>query len=887
MKLWHQIRSATRNLFRKSQVEGQLDHELRAYVDLVTDERVASGIPTTEARRTALVDFGGIEQAKQAVRDRRAGTGIEILWQDVRYGLRQLSRSPGFTFTVIVTLAFSIGANTAIFSIVNSLMIKGLPYPQPERMGTIFMRAQGGGSAFDGLHNIDAEQWELLRDNVPSLLSAVCGGISSGVNLQAGTAVQYVHAARISAHYLDVLEIHPLYGRDINEAEDRVNGPKAVILSYDLWRTTFQADPSLVGKAIQLKGESYSVVGVLPAGARTPLNSDLYTPLQPNPKGEGAGTNYGVIVRLRDGANWQQADGEINRAWANRALRFAKEFHPSAKVDFYTVPLQKGETSQWRSKVLALMLAAGCILLIACANLAGLTLVRMARRTPEIVTRLALGATRWRVQRQLWIENLVLACAGGAAGVGVGFLALRGLLSLLPKDFLPVAGVALDNRVLAFTVVLSVLTSVLFGMLPALVVRKVDLRSSMASRAIAGGDRLRLRQALIGGEVALTVVLLAGSGLLIRSLIHLETLPPGFNPQGVITAKASLDDARYRDPAAFDRLFRESVMAMQHIPGVECAAAGLSIPYERALNDGITLPSGPNAGQLAITGFAYVTPGYFETLEIPVLAGRTFATSDRRGTQAVTVVNRYFARRFFGTEDVVGRTADKEGTLIVGVVDNVVLPPHSDNINDPLGSEPTMYIPAAQVDPRMIAVVHVWFQPSWIVRTAGPISGLTGQMQRALASIDPGLPFSGFYAMRDLEAKSLAIQRVEVALLSAMAGLALLLSTVGIFALVASLVAQRTREIGIRIALGATIRQAIVHVSGAGIRASAAGLVLGLVLCAGALRVMRGVLFGVGVYDAPSIVVVVATLSLVTLIAAMVPALRVAGIDPAETLREE
>ncbi len=662
MKLWRQIQSGLRNLFRKNQVENQLDSELRAYVEIVTAERVAAGMAADEARRTALADFGGVEQVKQAVRDRRAGAGVERLWQDLRYGLRQFLRNPGFTCTVIVTLALSIGANTAIFSIVNALMLKSLPYPQPDRMGTIFMRVEGGGStSFDGHQDVDGEQWELLRDSVPSLISAVCSGISSGVNLQAGAAVQYVHAGRISAHYLDVLGIHPMFGRNISEAEDRVNGPKAVILSYDLWRTTFQADPGLVGKAIQLKGELYEVVGVLPAGARTPLNADLYTSLQPSPKGEGAGTNYGVIVRLRDSANWQQADGEINRVWANRAQRFAKEFHPGAKVDFYTVPLQKGSTAQLRPQVLTLMLAAGSILLIACANLAGLTLVRMAQRSPEIATRLALGASRWQVQRQLWVENLVLACSGGAMGIGVGFLALKGLLSLLPKDYLPVAGVPMDTRVLAFTVVVSVLTSILFGMLPAFVVRKVGLRSSMANRAIASGTGLRLRQTLIAGEVALTVVLLAGSGLLIRSLIHLETLPPGFNPKEVMTAKASLDDARYHDPAAFDQLCRESVAAMQQIPGIERAAAGLSIPYERALNDGITLPSGPNAGQLAITGFAYVTPGYFETLEIPLRAGRTFTSADRRGTQAVAMVNRTFARKFFGTEDVVGHAADKEG----------------------------------------------------------------------------------------------------------------------------------------------------------------------------------------------------------------------------------
>ena len=450
----------------------------------------------------------------------------------------------------------------------------------------------------------------------------------------------------------------------------------AVILSYSLWRTTFHADPRLIGQAIDLKGEPYTVVGVLPAGARTPLNADLYIALRPSPQGEGGSTNYGLILRLRDGANWRQADVEINRAWARPARRFADQFHPGSKISFYTVPLQKAQTTDLRPKALTLMVAAGFILLIACANLAGLTVVRMARRTSEIATRMALGASRWNIQRQLWIENLLLASIGGTVGVGVGFLALRGLLSLLPRDYLPVAGVPLDERVLAFSLAASILTSVLFGMLPTLALRRIDLRSFMATRTIAGLERLGLRQALIVSEVALTVVLLVASGLLIRSLIHLQSLPPGFNPQGVMTAKASLDDARYRDPAAFDRLLNQSTSAMERIPGVQSAAVGLSLPYERALNNGITLGSGPQMGQQVMSGELYVTPSYFATLEIPLLAGRSFTGSDRRGTQPVAIVNRSFVRKYFLGVNPVGQALDKQGTIIVGVAEDVALPPH-------------------------------------------------------------------------------------------------------------------------------------------------------------------------------------------------------------------
>jgi len=802
--------------------------------------------------------------------------------QHLRFAGRQLQRSPGFTATVIVTLALSVGANTAIFSLVNALMLKSLPYPHPERMGAIYTRITGP-RAFDERHHLDGEQWELLRDNVPALITAVSGG-SSGVNLQAGSRALYVHDGRVSAHYFDVLALQPIIGRSFSEEEDRPHGPKAVILSYNVWRY-LGADPSIIGQAILLRSEPCTVIGVLPQGATTPLNADVYASLQPSRSGEGGGTNFDLITRLRNGATWQEADSEINRAWAYRKDRYELQNNPGAQVTYYSAPLQKGQTDSLRPQVLALMIAAGFILLIACANLAGLTLVRILRRTPEVATRLALGASNWQIQKQFWVENLVLAIVGGAVAICVGFIALRGLLLLLPEHFLPVASVPLDGRVMAFALTISVLTSVLFGMLPALATRKVDLRSSMSGRGEARVGSVRLRQVLVAGEVALTVVLLAASGLLIRSLVHLETLPPGFNPHGVMVAKASLDDTRYHNLAAFRKLLDDSTAAMLQIPGVKNAEVGLSLPYERALNDAITLSDGKEAGRQDATDLVYVTPGYFDTLEMPVLAGRTFAVADGPNTQKVAVVNQAFARKFYGGSNPVGRYIDKD-TLIVGEVADVSV---SSGIygGAPLMSEQAMYIPASQVNPQYLPMVHMWIQPDWVVRTAGPVEGLTAAMQRALASVDPNLPASGFYAMKDLMARTLAIQRIEVSLLGAMAALALLLSAVGIFALVANMVAQRTREIGIRMALGSTLSQAMLQIGRPGAGASLFGVVLGMVLSFGALRVMRSVIYGVGVYDAPSLAAVVLTLVLVALLAAALPTLKIANIDPAQTLREE
>jgi predicted permease len=397
---------------------------------------------------------------------------------------------------------------------------------------------------------------------------------------------------------------------------------------------------------------------------------------------------------------------------------------------------------------------------------------------------------------------------------------------------------------------------------------------------------VRLRQLLIAAEVALTVVLLAASGLLIRTLIHLETLPPGFNANSVMTAKASLDNVRYHDAAAFRKLLDDSTQAMLRIPGVQYAAVGLSLPYERALNQGgVTLSEGKNAGQQIVTGMTYVTPEYFSALQIPLFSGRTFTDADGHDQQQVAIVNQTFVRKFFGGENPVVLHLHKD-TLIVGVVADVAMAPGIDPVA-PLTDEQMMYVPAAQMGGRMLSLAHMWFQPSWIVRTSRPIQGLTAQMQHALTTADPDLPFSGFYRMSDLLAKTLATQRVEVALLSTMASLALLLSAIGIFGLVANMVTHKTREIGIRIALGSTIHEAMVHVGLPGVRASALGLLVGLVLCVGTLRLMRSVLYGIGVYDAPTIVSAVAVLALVSLVAVTAPTLRIAQVDPAETLRQE
>ncbi|MEO8724639.1 MAG: ABC transporter permease [Acidobacteriaceae bacterium] len=809
--------------------------------------------------------------------------------QDLRYALRQLRKSPGFAAAVVLTLALSIGANTAIFSVVNALLLRPLPYSHPERIGTVMMRITGIGDPEEHTR-IDGESWEQLRDNVPAVQAAVSSRGTDGVNLQFGSSVQYVHHQRVSAHYFDVLGIHPALGRNFSEEEDRAGGANAVILSYGLWRNTFHSDPHILGQAILLKGEPYTVVGVLPSGVKPPTAADLWIPIRPSRTGEGGGTNYDAIVRLRDGATWQQANAQLSSIRISDFTSLEKRY-PGAHAYFYSLPLQQGLAREYRTPSLVLLLATGFILLIACANLAGLTLVRVSRRGSEIALRLALGATRADILRQLWIENLLLALLGALAGLAVGSLALRSLMALVPPGFLPVSGLGMDGRVLAFAFAAALFTSILFGMLPALQARRVNLQSAISaggSRSVARGSGARTRSALIAGEVALTVLLLSAAGLLVRTLIYFETLPPGFDPNHVMTAKLSLDDARYHDPAVFQKLLIQSVAAMRRIPGVESAAVGLSLPYERGLNDDIKVLDGAHAGYDNAAGVVYVTPDYFAALRIPVLAGRAFTDGDTSASQCVAMVNQAFARKFIQQTDPIGRhlQSGSRACEIIGLASDVAKTPGL--IGDaPLTHEPSIYVPATQVSKGLLSVAHIWFQPSWIVRTSGPVAGITRQMQQALASVDPNLPFSGFYAMKDILAEALLYQRIEVDLLVAMAALALLLSIVGIYGLVSNLVVQRTREIGIRIALGSSFREAMIEIGRSGAIATAIGIAAGLALSLIALRVMRSVIYGVRTYDPATLAGVTLLLAAVALTASLLPTLRIMRIDPSSTLREE
>jgi predicted permease len=674
-------------------------------------------------------------------------------------------------------------------------------------------------------------------------------------------------------------------GRSFSAEEDRPHGPNAAILSFELWHAVFAGDRNILGQTIRLKGDPYTVVGVMPPGVRTTAVADLWTPIQPWRGGEGGGSNYEIVMRLRDGVTWAQLNSQLQPL---RPSLFDRLFKGS-KSELVARPLQPDLAEEKRNPTLILMLATGAILLIATANLAGLLLVRLSRRSSEITTRLALGAPRAAILRQVLMEPLLLTFAGAACGVALAFFGLSSFSSIFPSDMLPLGGINIDLRVLAFTSLCALGTAMLIGIFPVVAARRQYQRPWLSNRN-SGDDRYhgRIRQILIACEVCLSLVLLAGTGLLIRSLVYLQSIPPGFDATNVLTAKASLDDSRYHDPIAFQNLVRDSLARMKQIPGVEEAAFGLSLPYERGLNDGFKVLDGPKNGTETASSTAYVSPDYFLALRIPILAGRSFDDRDTSTSEPVVIVNTSFARKHMATLDVIGHhiALGKTRCTVVGLVGDVKKRPGIDG-NAPLSAEPMFYVPFTQVDESYLKLIHVWFSPSWIVRSGKPIDSLAGSMRKALAETAPSLPFSGFYNMADLQALALSQQRVEVLLLSALSGLALLLSLVGVYGLVSNVVAQRRREIGIRMALGSTLSRAMKGAAMPGIIAVGLGIGGGLILAVLGLRVLKTELYGIGSLDPMTLVVTSLLLLAAALLASFAPTRRLATINPASTLRTE
>ncbi len=816
---------------------------------------------------------------------------FDALRRDLRQALRVLARRPAFTATAVATLAIGLGANAAIFSMLDALLLRALPYPEPDRLALVSYDLLAGSLEERHLTQ-DGGTWQVLHDHAKSVDVAPYSDWVTGVNLLAGERALNVDQQRVGAGFFRVLGVAPALGRGFRATEDVPGGARVAILSGGLWRRVFDADPSVLGGSILLRGEPYTIVGVMPEGFRSTARADLWTPLRPATTGEGGGANYRLVVRLSPGISWTEASSEVAALagldWTER------RGGPEVEARFGIAPLRAGLGDETAGGTVFLLWGAvGLVWAIVCANLASLMLAQASERRREIAARMALGSGRWPVARQVLAECLVLALAGGTLGLGLGVVGLR-VLSSLARDALGIwQPVALDARVVVATALLSLATSVAFGLGPALHAARLDPRVALAEgggRRGAGGTLSWPRRLLVLGEVAIGLMLVVFAGLLVRTFLHLRSLDPGFDPRGVVTGTLSLDDARYSTRAQIEGLLGRSLARIRRLPGVESAAVGLGLPYERLLNLGSrALAPGKEPTEMTAVSSTYVTPGYFATLGVPLLRGRSFRDADGPGTPLVAVVNRRFVERFLADADpLASRVAIGGGERrIVGVVGDVLESPEGLGGGAPVARVPVVYLPSAQIEDDLFTLVHTWFEPSWIVRSELTPEATVSGLRQALAGVAPGLPFTAFRRMDEVGAEALAEQRYLMALVASLGAVAALLAALGIQGLVANAVVERTRELGIRIALGATFGQALRAVTVPVAALTAAGIAVGCLAALAAGRLVEHYLWGVSTADPWTFAAGALLLALVAAGATLVPGLRLLDLDPARTLRAE
>jgi predicted permease len=881
------LRASWRMLTRRDGYESDLRDELRQHVEHRTADLVAAGMTPDSARRRALHELGGVEAVKEECREATGLAWLHAFGRDLRHGFRLLRRNPGFAAVAVLTLALCIGANTALYSLVDAALFRPLPYPQPDRLGQVVRRSvQQPGSKPDV--SVDGATWARVRDSAPDLHAAAFSDWTTGVNLLADGRASYVQQQKVSAGFFDVLGVAPRIGRGFHDEEDRPGGATVVVLSDALWRDLYASDPRVVGRRVTLRGEPYEVVGVMPAGFRSTVPADLWTPLRPSTSGEGTGTNYAVVARLAPDATWARVDGEL--AAIGRDLSAAGSFDPNQSLGIE--PLQKTHGLDLRRPLLLLWMAVVAVLLIGCLNLASLLLARAAVRGPEMATRMAIGGGRGPLVRQLFAEGVALALCGGGLGLLIGQLTLPVLLRLAaPLGYDLEASI--DGRVLAIMALLSLGTTLLFGLYPAWKLSGVSVRTAMGElgeRVAGSGARHWPRRLLVVAEVALAVVLLVSATLLARSLAHLRGVDPGFDPDGLVTASVSLQDARYDTADEIARLFRDSLERIATSPGVEAAGVALTAPYERPLNIPFNR-AGEAPEQRSLTNMVYVAGDYFRTLGVPVLQGRDLRPTDRGGAPRVALVNRAFVERYLDDAPALGQRLEAGSTEweIVGVVGDVVQRASFGDF-EPLAHTPTVYVPAGQLPDDWVGMVHGWFTPSWTARAAAGGSATTAvadAIREGLHAADPTLPIARLGGVSELMDRSLVAQRFQAWLMGCLAALALVLSGVGLAGLVGSAVAERRRELGVRLALGSSRGRALASAVLPGLGLAAAGLGLGALSAPLAFRLLRGLLWGIGVGDPGTVGVVVTALLVVAGLGSLLPALHVVRLDPAATLRRE
>ena len=885
MSLLRNIADGLRSLFRKERVSQDLGEELNGFLEMAAEEKIHQGMSRADALRAVRLERGSPEVTKEVVRSAGWESVVETLWQDLRHGQRVLRKSPGFASVAVLTLSLGIGATTAIFSIVNAVLLRPLAMEDPSNV--VFVQ-ETWRDIFPGL---SVGNFADLKRQSTSFAD-LCASNDASFNLEARELPERVDGEIATANYFTTFGVQPIAGRVFTTEEDKPGQPKVVVISERLWRTKLHADPSIIGQPMRINGLPTTVVGIMPRSFDPLLSrSELWVPAAYTAEKLADHDNHylNVIARLKSGMSQAQAQAELNVI-----ARVQQRQYPidDENRGFRLQPLTTALLGDQRVGLRMMLAAVGFLLLIACANIANLQLARSRTRQKEIAMRAALGASPSRIVRQLLAENVVLGLAGAVVGVLLAYWTVAWIIAHGPAEMPRLDQSRIDARTLVFACALALLSSFLFGLAPAF--RSASTRLSevfQSSSGISGGSRDRVRSLLVVGEVSLALILMAGAGLLIRSALLVAHLNPGFDTSNVVVGRVGLPDPGYHDPALARQTFERMITATAALPGVNSVAVVSRAPLAGGGSSNGLLAEGKplDMANLVNSQLQIISPSYLSTARVPLKAGRDFTPQDTRDRTLVTIVNETLARTMWPGENPIGKRfacceAGPKGRMdpvwheVVGVVADV----RAWGLDRQI--QPEFYIPLAQ----MPASAWDWIGRTMdlVVRTRGGAVPIR-ELQSTVASVAPAVPIYRLSTMQEKISSTLERSHFDTFLLAIFASTALLLSSVGIYGVLSYMVAQRTRDIGIRIALGASQAQIVWDVLGFGVRLAGIGLAVGLAAALAATRLLSSLLYGVRPTDAVTFAAVSFILLVVALIASYLPARRATRVDPLVALRYE
>jgi putative ABC transport system permease protein len=818
---------------------------------------------------------------------------METFFRDLRHSLRMFRQTPGFTIAAVAALTLGIGANTAIFSVVNSVLLKPLPFPEPDRL-VMFLNIAPDGSG----PGASVPRFMAWREPNAALQDAAAYRFGV-MNLMGGDSPEQLAWGQVTVDFFRLFGAQLAAGRTFSADEDRPNGGKVVVLSHGFWQRRFGADPRLIGRTIPLSGDSYVVVGVLAStftSAQFDPLPDVWTPFQMDPASTDQSNYFTAAARLKPGVTLAMANTQMQAAAEQFRARFPNAIRP--KGSFGVQLLQERMVRNVRTSLLVLVGAVSFVLLIACANVANLLLVRATARKREMAIRAAMGAARGRIVRQLLTENVLLSLVGGALGLGLGMAGIRALLAVNPGNIPRIgqdgSGVTVDWHVVAFTAAVSLATGMLFGLFPAFEASRADLNLTLkesSGRSGSGFRQNKARSILVVVEVALALVLLVGASLLIRSFAALRAVNPGFSSHNVLTMRMSLTEPRFTKAAAVDQLVRAGTERLRALPGIEAASTTCCVPLEGGYGLPFEIVGRPEDPANNGAGWHTISSGYFDVFKIPILRGRDFTDRDTAANGGVVIINQRMAKQFWAQGDPlsdqivigkgIGAIFNEGPRQIIGIVGDA----RDGGLNqDP---QPLMYVPYAQVTDGVTALNSRLAALGWVVRTRGEPHGFAAAIRKALRDASGGLPVARIKSMDEIVVQSTARSDFNMLLLTVFGAAALMLAAIGVYALMAYSVEQRTQEIGIRLALGAGLAEVRNMVIVQGMSLAGAGIAIGLAAAFGLSRLIETLLFGVTARDPLVFIAVPAILAVVALVAVWLPAVRATHIDPIDALRYE